>query len=99
MTLDEVRALAETTLRPVFGEQNVERIDVRARDDWTGDPALYIDVFVDPDMGAPDAERWLRARRSLSDRLLELGDMRFPFVSLTDRDEQALAEAAQRAFE
>lgn len=99
MTAEEVRVLAERTLLPVLGEEKVDRIEVREQDDWTGDPALYIDVVVDPDLDAPDAGRWLSARRSLSDRLVELGDMRFPFVSLTDRKERVLSEVERQAFE
>lgn len=93
MTADEVRVLADATLRPVLGDRNVEQIVVREQDDWTGDPALYIDVVVAPDLDVLDAGLWLSARLRLSDQLVEHGDKRFPFVSLTDRKEQALTEA------
>lgn len=99
MTLEEVKNLADTTLRPALGDKNVEQITVKEREDWTGDAALYIDVFVGPELDTLDAGRWLGARRRLSDQLVELGELRFPFVSLTDREEQALAEAEQGAIE
>lgn len=99
MTADEVRVLADTTLRPVLGDRNVEQIVVREQDDWTGDPALYIDVFVDPALDALDAGQWLNARLRLSDQLIERGETRFPFFSLTDREEQASAEAERQKFE
>ena len=96
MTPDQVRDLAGTLLRPVLGDENVEDIVVREDDDWSGEPALYIDVLVEPSAGVPDGDQWLTAKRTLLDRLVANGDKRFPYISLTDREEkrsEALEEA------
>lgn len=84
----EVHGFAEPLLRSLFGEA-IEGIKVRADEDWSGTPSLYIDVFLVPGTGAPDPEAWATLRRTLSDTLVGSGEGRFPYLQLRDRREEA----------
>jgi hypothetical protein len=88
MTPDRVLSLAEPLLRPVLGEDNVETIEVREDDDWSGAPSIYIDVFVAPGTKWPDGRVLTGLRRTLSDKLVAAGEARFPYIRLRDRKEE-----------
>lgn len=88
MTAEDVKVLAEPLLRRLF-DHAVETVDVLERDDWSGAPSLYIDVFLAPGTGAPDPDAWIRLRRSLSDELVASGEPRFPYFQLRDRKEES----------
>lgn len=88
MTPEEVRGLAEPLLRPALGDENVESVAVRDEDDWSGAASISIDVFVRPGTGWPDGTTLTRLRRSLSDRLVRAGDLRFFSIRIRDRHDE-----------
>ena len=85
MTPDQVLGYAEPLLRPVLGDENVEGIVVREDDDWSGEPSIYIDVFVVPGLSVFDFDAWGDARLALSNKLVGAGELRFPYIRLRDR--------------
>ena len=92
MTKDEVLGIADRVIRPAFAEGAIEEIAVREDEDWTGDPSLYVDVYLAPDAALPEVKVSSRMRLALQDGLLATGEQRFAYVRLRDRAEEA-AEA------
>ena len=88
MTRQEVLDLADRLVRPVFRDREIERIDVREDDDWSGEPSIYIDVSIAPGTITPDVDAYLRATRRLNRELLAAGEQRFPYVRLRDRSDE-----------
>lgn len=87
MRADEVASLAQPPLEAFFGG-SLESVEVIGAEDWSGTPSLYIDVFLAPGTGAPDTDAWFKVRRALSDRLVAAGELRFPYITLRDRQEE-----------
>lgn len=89
MTRAGIVEMADRLVRPAFRERDIEEIEVREADDWSGAPSIYVNVFLAPDVLRPDAETWNRVLRRFSDELVAAGDSRFPYVWLRDRREES----------
>lgn len=89
MTRDQVLGVADPILRPVLGDENIQEITVREDEDWSGEPSLYIEVFIVPEPFSFDYDAWGDARLKLSDTLVRAGELRFPYIRLRDRHEES----------
>lgn len=85
MTKDGVLRIAERVIRPALGDRTIEDITVREDADWTGEPSLFVDVFLAPDTRPIDGDVSLDVRRSFRQQLLDEGEQRFAFVRLRDK--------------
>lgn len=85
MKTKEVLALADRLITPIVGPNNIEEIVVREDDDWSGAPAIYVDVFVKPGARRPAIDVWTRAKLKFSDELVAKDDQRFPYIQVRDR--------------
>lgn len=87
---DAIQALDIATL-PIPPAMKVLRMDVEEYTDWTGDPALRIDVLIDDDTdikkitGAAIGE----FKRAIHERLIRNGINLFPYVWLAKPSELA----------
>jgi hypothetical protein len=80
MTNDEIAAIADRTLRPLLGPLGMERLEVEAKDDQSGTPALYISVFFRKGSKAPKGELQMKALVEIGRALEAAGEQRFPYV-------------------
>ena len=70
-----------STIMDMLSDYEITRIDVEAREDSTGDDAIFVDVYRRPTEKPFDAEQSLNMRMEVSDRVYKLGDRRFPYIS------------------
>ena len=80
MTHDEIVAIADRALRPLLGPLGMERIEVEAKDDQSGIPALYISAFYRKGSKAPKGELQMKALVDVGRALQAAGEERFPYV-------------------
>lgn len=97
MRREEILQLADRVVRPAFRERDIEEIDVREEEDWSGTPSIVVEVFMAPAAQPPDVDSWFRMKRMFSRELLAAGDMRFPFVRLRNRAEEEDEEEPEEA--
>jgi hypothetical protein len=70
----------KTTIMTMLSDYDITRIDVEAREDSTGDDAIFVDVYRRPSDKPFDAQRSLELRTEVWDRVYRLGDKRFPYI-------------------
>ena len=100
LDITQVRDIAEEVVRARLGTQLVEDVYAEPATDWTGDDALDVWVVIRPhEMREITKERKLGPTLiALSDRLVELGDMRFPFIAyMTRAEHQAKTRAKSKS--
>ena len=68
-----------------------ERVDVRAGEDHSGDPALFIDAYYGLSDTPLDARLISHTLTELRDLLLKMGEKRFPYVRHHFDERQAVA--------
>jgi hypothetical protein len=94
MTESEVAGLAEGVLRPELADRGYDRLAVRADLDSLADPALFIDVFLKPGSQQIGGQLSSLLHSRLSERLLELGEDRFPYLRVRYPDDEDPEEAS-----
>lgn len=67
-------------LKDKFAQYRFERVDVRAGEDHSGDPALFIDAYYGLSDTPLDARLISYTLTELRDLLLKMGEKRFPYV-------------------
>jgi hypothetical protein len=87
MTDDEVRRLADDTLRKALAQPGYEKIDVRSGFDSDGDPALFVDVWLAPETPIVDASVYADAIVALRASLARRGESRFPYLLMIHPDD------------
>jgi hypothetical protein len=85
MTTNGVLEVVERIVRKGIRPDMVESVVVREDEDWSGDPSLFVDVFLAPDAEPPDVEASMQVRRSLTQELLDRGERRFAYLRFRDR--------------
>jgi len=70
-------------LKEKFAEYRLERVDVRAGEDHTGDPGLFIDAYYGLSDTPLDTSIISHALTELRDILLKMGERRFPSCGTT----------------
>jgi len=93
----EIQAVAETVLREKLQAFGLSAVGVRAGTDHEGLPALFVDAILVPKAPLVGGEAWNEAVGALSDRLLEKGERRFPYVTLRHPDDDRASDEPQSA--
>ena len=88
MTKTEIADLAESIVRPELDGLGFDRMIVREAMDSTDDPSLFLDVFLKPGSGPVPSEVSSRVRHALSQKLLNAGEARFPYLRLRHPDDE-----------
>ena len=78
-------------LKDKFAQYRFERVDVRAGEDHSGDPALFIDAYYGLSDTPLDARLISHTLTELRDLLLKMGEKRFPYVRHHFDERQAVA--------
>jgi len=79
-------------LKDKFAQYRFERVDVRAGEDHTGDPALFIDAYYGLSDTPVDTRLILHTLTELRDVLLKMGEKRFPYVRHHFDEKQRVAK-------
>ena len=85
MTKSGIFEVAERIVRRGIRSDMVESVVVREDEDWSGDPSLFVDVFLAPNAEPLDVEASTKIRRSLTQELLASGERRFAYLRFRDR--------------
>jgi hypothetical protein len=88
MTNDQVARLADEIFRERLGSIGYDHVTVDFREDQGGDPAIYIDCNLVPNAPAFDVKAYTMAISVLHERLIERGDLRFPYVYTKHPDDE-----------
>lgn len=88
MTKAEVRELAERVLRSELGSLGLDRIVVREDRDNADDPSLFVDAFLKAGSPPVAVEISTRVHHTLSRKLLEAGEDRFPYLRVRHPDDE-----------
>lgn len=70
----------KSTITTMLSGYEITRIDVEAREDSTGDDAIFVDVYQRRSEKPFDARKSLEMRAEVSGRVRRLGDKRFPYI-------------------
>jgi hypothetical protein len=96
----QIQAVAEKILRPALGNYGYERAEVRSGNDFSDEPAIYVDAVLGK--GAPDLGPGvlMNAHYALSEALLAEGEERFPYLGTKrlnddDRPEEAVLKPSR----
>jgi len=79
-------------LKQRFAKYRLERVDVRAGEDHTGDPGLFIDAYFALSDTPLDTSLVSESFTEIREALLKMGEKRFPYVWHHFHDEQAVAK-------
>ena len=84
MDEDQERQHAEELIRELSLPPEIERVEVKAGVDWTGDPALKVTLWVTPTLvfNQDKANTLNKAAQDVQVKLLESSLSRYPFVTL-----------------
>jgi len=85
---DAPTRLINEILREALGAHGLDRVEVKADEDHTGEPALFIDAILKPDTPLIEAKIYSAAHRALSKSLLQHGERRFPYLVLRHPDDE-----------
>ena len=84
-TSTSILEVAERLVRGRIRPDLIESINVREDEDWSGDPSLFVDVFLAPDAEAFDTDTLTDIRLRLTQELLAHGERRFAYMRFRDR--------------
>jgi len=79
-------------LKQRFAKYRLERVDVRAGEDHTGDPALFIDAHFGLSDTPLDTSLAMENFTEIRETLLKMGEKRFPYVRHHFHEKQAVAK-------
>ena len=79
-------------LKQRFAKYRLERVEVRAGEDHTGDPALFIDVHFGLSDTPLDTSLPMENFFEIRETLLKMGEKRFPYVRHHFHEKQAVAK-------
>lgn len=77
---DVERTIRSTVVR-LFGEDVVDRVELRRPEDPMSDDTLFVTIFLKADRGDPPASRLGDTIVALSESLKDVGVKNFPFVT------------------
>lgn len=87
----EIIAAIEDIIAPTMRRMGYRSLSVEEGHDHTGDPCLFIDVEYAAEGDPVDTKISARLVLDVRNRLLELGEERFPYVRNHFLEEQAVA--------
>jgi len=79
-------------LKQRFAKYRLERVDVRAGEDHTGDPALFIDAHFGLSDTPLDTSLAMENFTEIRETLLKMGEKRFPYLWHHFHEKQAVAK-------
>jgi hypothetical protein len=79
-------------LKQRFAKYRLERVDVRAGEDHTGDPALFIDAHFGLSDTPLDTSLPMENFTEIRETLLKMGERRFPYVRHHFHEKQAVTK-------
>jgi len=94
-TEDAERAI-KTTLRDLIDESVVDRLSVMPSDDATGEPSLFVTVYLRASRDRPAAAKSIDMIKAMRNALFDIGDERFPHLSFSAPDDE-LSEDTRRS--
>jgi hypothetical protein len=80
MTEDQIARVADDVLRPLLGPLGLENVEVSARQDHDGEPALFISAHYREGSKVPKGTVLLKALGVLHEALRASGEERFPYL-------------------
>ncbi len=83
MTVDEIKPIANEILARYLTESGYERVEVRAGYNQSDEPSLFVIAHMKPGSGVTGGKESNAANAALRWRLLELGEERFPYLSIS----------------
>jgi hypothetical protein len=90
LDLEKVSQIATDAAKANLGPQNVIRVVSEPTTDYEGDEALNVLIVIAPGVAESAKDlAFLNILAQISDRLLEAGEERFPFVHYATEDELA----------
>jgi hypothetical protein len=75
-----------------FAKYRLKRVDVRAGEDHTGDPSLFIDAHFGLSDTPLDTSLVMESFTEIREARLKMGEKRFPYVRHHFHDDQAVAK-------
>jgi hypothetical protein len=82
----EVDATVRSAIVRLFGEEAIDRIEVRPAEDSSGEATLSVTIFLREARRRMPGSRLLDAIEEVSTALRETGDYRFPYVTFLAPD-------------
>lgn len=79
---DEVRGMVEDVFRSMFPDGVQPTVTVSSRDDFDGDPALYVLALFSHGAPIPRGNEGSALRLALSDALIARRELRFPHLRM-----------------
>lgn len=92
MTESEIRTIANEILSVTLGTSGYEHVEIRPGYDHSGDPSLFVKAVFKPGSGVTDGGRLNRANADLRQKLLQMGEDRFPYLDVEYPDDEVLAD-------
>ena len=77
----EVAEVVRSAIVRLFGEEAIDRIEVRPTEDESGEPALSVTIFLKTPRQRMPGARLLDTIEEVSTALREIEDFRFPYVT------------------
>jgi len=88
--IEKVSQIAGDAAKANLGSQNVLRVESEPTTDWEGDEALSLLIVIAPGVAeSANDNAFLNILAQISDRLLDAGEERFPFVHYATEEELA----------
>jgi hypothetical protein len=78
----EVKQAISAAIERFLGRANIRKIVVNAIDDYSGDPALYINIHLNQADLLPSIEQRSKLRDVVRQELLQRDDDRFPYITI-----------------
>lgn len=79
---DEVRAVVDDVFRTAFAEGSRPVVTISSKEDFDGDPALYVLAIVPASAALPMGEAGESLQLALSKALVARKDLRFPYLRM-----------------
>lgn len=93
----EVEAVVKSAVLRLFGDEAIDRIEVRPAEDSSGEPALSITIFLRAARRRMSGSRLLDTIAEIASALREVGDYRFPYVTFLAPDYESAEDTRPAA--
>ena len=93
----EVDTTVRSAVGRLFGEEAIDRIDVRPAEDSSGEAALSVTIFLREARRRMPGSRLLDAIAEVSTALRGIGDYRFPYVTFLAPDYESAEDTRPAA--
>jgi hypothetical protein len=77
----KVEAVVRSAIAHLFGEDSIDHIEVRPAEDYAGEPALFVTIFLKAARQRMSGSRLLDTIAEVATALRGIDDFRFPYVT------------------